>query len=77
MEPLKSLNLRVVFNTYYLLVKFKQLQSGFLRQVSCTDGAIHACSIKAGPGILHNGMPCLIVVHYVTCSSSVRVGLPP
>ena len=30
---------------YYLIMKFERLQSGYLRQVSCTDGAISACSI--------------------------------
>ena len=30
---------------YYLIVEFKHLQSGFLRPVSCSDGAVHMCSI--------------------------------
>ena len=37
---------------YYLLVEFKHLQMWFLRPVSCTDGAIRACSIKMDPGII-------------------------
>ena len=38
-------------------MKFKCLQSGFLRLASCTDGAIHAC---ANPGILYYSILCLI-----------------
>ena len=44
---------------YYLLMKFKHLRSGFLHPASCTYGAIHACSIIVGSGILYYGMPHL------------------
>ena len=37
--PFEKIQLTVL---YYLLVEFKHLQSGFLRLMSCTDGAIHA-----------------------------------
>ena len=37
---------------YYLLVEFKRLHMWFLHPVSCTDGAIHACSFKTGLGII-------------------------
>ena len=58
--------------SYFLLMEFKCLQSGFPHPASCTDEAIHACSIKTSPGILHYSMPCLIVM---TCSSSAKICL--
>ena len=59
---------KTLLSVLYLLVKFKCLQSGFLHPASCTDGAICACSIKAGPGILYYGIPRL-VVRRVHCSA--------
>ena len=38
--------------TTYLLMEFKRLRMWSPHPVSCTDEAIHACSIKMGPGII-------------------------
>ena len=45
--PFKKILMSVL---YYLIMEF-------LCPASCTDPAIHACSIKVGSGILYYGMP--------------------
>ena len=51
--------------SYYLLVEFKCLQMWFLCLASCTDKAIHACSIKMGLGtitVCQTTLPTLQVI---------------
>ena len=52
--PFETILLSVL---YYLLMEFKCLRSGSQCPVSCTDGAIHACSL--------NGEPRNIVLHLI------------
>ena len=44
---------------YYLIVEFKHLQSGFLRPVSCSDGAIHVFYLRLA-------LECWITVCYAS-----------
>ena len=58
------------FELYYLIVKFKHLQRGFLHPASCTDRAI-LCMFYLKLTMVY----CIIVchtffMHYATCSSS-------
>ena len=63
--------LKVLYN---LLMEFKNASKVVLHPVSCTDGAIHAYSIKVGPGIVYYGMPHLI--HALCNMKQLSEGLP-